>query len=231
MKRFYKEADLEVSGNDARLLLDGRVVKSPAKAEMVLPAGGFANVVMGEWAAQAEEIDPATMPFTRLANSVIDGVSQRRGEVIASITGYSATDLLCHWADAPEALVARQDAAWSPVLTWAEGYLGVPIARAAGVLALTQDERLAPAIETDIAAFDDFTLAAFHEMTTLLGSVFLSLSVARSKTDADAAWAAAHVDETFQAEQWGEDAEAAERLKVRRQSFDDATRAFELLVS
>lgn len=229
MKRFYKDVTVEPCEGGARLLLDGRTVRTPSKAELVLPTDAFAKAVAAEWKAQGDKVDPTTMPLTRYANSAIDGVSQKRAEVIASIVGYGGTDHICYWAEGPEALIARQEALWRPVLVWAEGYLEVPIVTAAGVLAVEQDPHLGHVLHTDVDALDDFALVALHELTTLLGSVLLGLAITRGGTDAETAWVAAHVDETFQAEQWGEDAEAAVRIAHRRAAFDDAVRALQLL--
>jgi len=229
MKRFYKDVTLDRGEGGLQLLLDGRPVKTPAKNVLVLPEGDFANAIAEEWRAQGDEIAPATMPLTRLANSVIDGVADRRDEVIASIAAYGQTDLICYWAEAPQDLVVLQSEYWQPVLDWAEGHLGYAFVTGQGVLALAQDEAALAALADNIAQFEDFALAAFYEMTSLTGSVLLALATVRGQMHPDAAWKAAHVDEAFQIEQWGEDVEAAARHAIRKAAFDDAARAMQLL--
>jgi chaperone required for assembly of F1-ATPase len=228
VKRFYKEVTLEPAEGGTRLLLDGRPVKTPAKHVLEVPAGAFAEAVAEEWASQGEDIDPATMPLTRLANTVIDGVAARAEEVRASLCGYGETDLICHWAEAPQSLVERQAAAWQPVLDWfaARGAAFQPVQ---GIVAQGQDNSALDKLASEIAALDLFALAALHEMTSLTGSVLLALAAVRGGIEVDAVWEAAHIDERFQIEQWGEDAEARARYESRRAAYDDAVRALRLL--
>jgi len=229
MKRFYKDVTLEQAEGGMQLMLDGRAVKTPAKKVLVLPQGEFAKAVAQEWHGQGDEIVPATMPLTRLSNSVIDGVAARRDEVIASIAAYGQTDLICYWAETPPDLVALQAEHWQPVLNWAKEYLGHGFVTGRGVLSLTQDEAALAALADHVAQFENFALAAFFEMTSLTGSVLLALATVRGQLHPDAAWDAAHVDEAFQIKQWGEDDEAATRHAIRKAAFDDAVRAMGLL--
>ncbi len=229
MKRFYETVSLEPQDDLVRLLLDGRSVKTPAKAEVKVPPGDFAEALAAEWGAQAEEIDPASMPLTRLANTVIDGVSTRRAEVAADVVGYGHSDLVCYWADAPAALVEAQERHWRPVLAWASTHLGANFKTTVGITAISQEPAAIAALAADIAALDDYALAALHEMTSLSGSVLISLAVLRGGLSAEAAWQAAHLDETYQAEQWGVDDEAKARLDGREASYLAAVRALGLL--
>ncbi len=229
MKRFYNQVTLDERDGKARVLIDGRPLKTPAKNDLVLPPGAFADAVAGEWKAQGDEIDPGSMPLTRLANSAIDGVSARAPEVRAHICAYGETDLICHWAEAPQELVKRQAEAWQPVLDWVEGHLGAAFLPVQGIVPEKQDAHALGTLADEIATFDDFALAALHEVTTLTGSVLLALAVTRGAIEPDAAWSAAHVDEAFQAEQWGEDEEAKRRQAARRAAYDDAVRALQLL--
>lgn len=229
MKRFYKDVTLEADEDGTRLLLDGRPVKTPGKKVLLLPDGAFAEAVADEWRAQQEEIDPRTMPLTRLANTVIEGVVTNAEEVRASLCAYGETDHLCHWAEAPEKLVARQAEQWQPVLDWWARDRYARFKTIQGVTAIQQDEAALARLREEITAFDPFALAALHEMTSLTGSVLLAVATARGGVDPDAAWDAAHVDEAFQIEEWGEDEEARARHETRRGAFLDAVRALRLL--
>lgn len=229
MKRFYKDVSLSDGPGGVELLLDGRKVKTPAGHVLELPKGPFAESVAEEWLAQGEEVRPETMPHTRLANTVIDGISERGDEVVASLAAYGQTDLICYEAEHPAALVESQQAVWHPVREKVSDILGAPIVATKGVTAIEQDAALAKKLEQELSALDPHVLAAVHEMTTLTGSVFLTLAVLKGVLHEDAAWDAAHVDESFQQEQWGKDEEAAARLEKRRLAFRTAAEALRLL--
>jgi chaperone required for assembly of F1-ATPase len=219
-KRFYKIVAIKDDGGEgAALLLDGKPVRTPGKAPLVLPTRVLAEAVADEWRAQKERIDPATMPLTKLANSAIDGVRGREQAVIDDIVKYAGSDLLCYRAEGPKGLVASQGKHWDPVLAWAKATLDAPLRLAEGVVHVAQPESSLRRIRRELEGLDPFSLAALHVMTSLTGSALLALAVARGKLTPEAAWAAAHVDEDFQISQWGEDAEAAARRKNRWRDF------------
>ena len=233
MKRFYANVTLEPidasEGSMLRLTLDGRSVKTPAKTEVLLTPGPYADVVKAEWEAQGDEIRPHTMPLTRLTNTVIDGVTPRRNDVASDVIAYGNSDLICYWADAPADLVARQEQHWRPVLNWATEYLKANFKTVTGVVAIEQDENAIIVLAVDINKLDNYALAALHEMTTITGSVLISLAVVRGALNAEAAWEAAHLDEAHQTALWGTDDEAAARLEGRKGAFMSAVRALTLL--
>lgn len=217
-KRFYKAVDVAAAPTGQpgwRVLLDGRPIKTPAKADMTLPTKALAEAVAAEWATQATEIDPASMPVTRIVNSAIDGVSPRRDEVAADVVKYAGSDLLCYRAEAPAGLVAAQARSWDPVLAWAEAALGARFQKAIGIMHVAQLESATAAVAAAVAPLRPIPLAALHVITTLTGSAVLALAHARGQLTAEEAWAAAHVDEDWQISQWGEDAEAARRRANR----------------
>src|SRR5262245_23138081 len=228
-KRFYKEATVAPRTGGFAVLLDGRGVKTPAKRDLVLPNEALADAVAAEWAAQGTHIDPAKMPLTRIANSAIDAVVDRRAEVAADIAAFAASDLLCYRATSPAGLVAAQDKHWNPVLDWARDDLGANFVVGDGVVHVAQPKEAVATFEKALAPFDPFRLAALHVMTTLTGSALLALACARGRISVDEAWRAAHVDEDWQIAHWGEDYEAAERRKRRRADFEAAARFIALL--
>ena len=236
-RRFYKEAAVAAlpvaeAGPATGLYgvtLDGRPVKTPRKVPLAVPYPALAEAIAAEWQAQGEHIDPATMPLTRFANSIIDGVIGREGQVRADIVKYAASDLVCYRADAPQELVARQAATWDPVIAWARTALGARLVLTAGVMPVAQPDDALAGIAAALEPFDAYRLAGLHIMTTLTGSALLALALAHGVLSAAEAWAAAHVDEDWQIEQWGEDAEAAERRRRRWDEMDAASRLLQLV--
>jgi chaperone required for assembly of F1-ATPase len=221
-KRFWKDVAVEVVANGHRILLDGRPVRTPGKRELVMPRPELAEGIAAEWRAQATYLDPSTMPLTRLANSVVDGVVDRRAEVAADAAKYAATDLVCYRADAPERLVERQTAAWDPVLDWIEETLGARFLVGEGVIHVAQEAEALKAVAAAVEAFEPWSLAGLHTVTTLTGSVLIGLRLAAGRMSPDEAWTAAHVDELWSLELWGADEEAEARLAARRREFDAA---------
>ncbi len=229
-KRFY--ANAAVAGRDNGsfgIELDGRPIKTPADHALAVPSRGLAEAIAGEWNAQGDEIVPARLPLTRLANSAIDGVSERDGEVVQDIVNYAASDLLCYRAASPAELEAKQARIWDPILAWIHAEYDAPFKVGTGVAHLEQPAESLDVVRRVISALGPFRLAALHVMTTLTGSALIALAHAKRFLDTAAAWEAAHVDESWQASQWGEDFEAAERQKRRFSEFLNASRFFDLV--
>ncbi len=228
-KRFYEQAGIAAFEGGFRLVLDGRGANTPGRRPLVVPNAAFGEAIAAEWAAQGSEIDPRSMPLTRLANTTIDGVVDRRAAVVEDLGAYAGTDLVAYRADAPERLVAEQAAAWDPLVAWAAETFGARLFLAEGVMHVEQPEGSVAALRAAVEAVDNpFHLAALHALTTLTGSLLIGLAVLHGRLNADAAWAAAHVDEHYQASVWGSDAEAEARLAHRRAEFDAAATAVRL---
>jgi chaperone required for assembly of F1-ATPase len=228
-KRFYTSVSVAPREGGFAVLLDGRGIKTPKRKDLVLPSRALADAVAAEWTAQTERIDPGTMPLTRIANTAIDAVADHMREVAADIVAFAGSDLLCYRASAPEGLVARQKALWSPVLDWARDVLGAGFSLAAGVVHIAQPKEALARIAAALEALDPFRVACLHVMTTLTGSALLALAHARGRLNLEDAWAAAHVDEDWQIEQWGRDAEADARRVKRFAEFEAASRFLTLL--
>jgi chaperone required for assembly of F1-ATPase len=228
-KRFYKSVTVVPRENGFAVLLDGKGIKTPAKKDLVLPTKALADAIAAEWTAQTERIDPDTMPLTRIANTAIDAVSSHMREVAADISAFAGNDLLCYRASGPEGLIARQNALWNPVLDWARDELGAALSLAEGVIHVAQPKEALVHIERALEGLDPFRLACLHVITTLTGSALIALAHARGKLNLEEAWAAAHVDEDWQIEHWGKDAEADARRMKRFAEFEAASRMMSLL--
>lgn len=223
-KRFYKQAHAgEGAGEGFPLLLDGKPVRTPAQRALSAPSLALAEAIAREWNAQAESIDPARMPLTRLANVVIDGIADAPGSVVDEIAKYLGSDLLCYRADGPPGLAEKQTAAWDPVLAWARDALGARFIQVEGVVFAAQPEQAIAAARAAIPN-DMWRLGAVATITTITGSALLALALAHGARDAEAVWAAAHVDEDWQMSQWGRDDMALERRATRRAEFDAAAK-------
>jgi chaperone required for assembly of F1-ATPase len=211
-----------------RVLLDGKALRTPAKADFVVPTRELAEAVAAEWRAQEERIDPANMPLTRLVNSAIDGIAGRRAEVSAEIVKYLLSDLVCYRAADPLELVRRQAEAWDPMLDWCREELGTGLARATGIVPVAQPEAAGAVLSAWLATLNAFELAAVHTMTTLMGSAVLALAHARGRLPCATAWAAAHIDEDFQTEKWGVDSIAQARREQQWRQMQAASRLLQL---
>jgi chaperone required for assembly of F1-ATPase len=225
-RRFYTGVAVASEEGGFTLRLDGKRALTPAKRPLAVPHKRLAEAMVAEWAAQGDFIDPFSMPITRLINSAIDGVASRLVEVRADVFAYAGADLLYYRAGEPEGLVARQRAAWDPLIAWAEGRFGGRFILAEGIVHVAQPEPVLAAIAAALDDVDDpFRLAGISLATSLTGSALIALALAEGAVEAEAAWTAAHIDEDWNIERWGEDAEAKERRARRFADFSAAALA------
>ncbi|WP_342069705.1 ATP12 family chaperone protein [Yoonia algicola] len=227
-KRFWKKAQAEACEGGFTVLLDGRPVRTPAKAPFAVPTLLMAEAIAAEWDAQEKVIDPRTMPVTRGANAAIDKVRTQRDEVIAMLAEYGDSDLLCYRAAGPEGLIQKQSEAWDPMLDWAAETLEVRLFVGEGVMHVAQQPEALVKLKNELAAFDEFALAAVHDLISLSGSLILALGVTREAIPVEEAWLLSRIDEHWQIAQWGEDEEATAAEMTKRQAFLDAARFYRL---
>jgi chaperone required for assembly of F1-ATPase len=225
MKRFYRT----VTVADGAILLDGRPVRTPARAPLTLPYPALAGAVAEEWRAQDETIDPRSMPLTGLANAAIDRVTPDPAKFIAPLAAYAETDLLCYRADAPDDLIAAQAAAWDPLLDWARTRYDVHFEITAGILHVPQPPATVARLSDALAARAPFALTPMSPLVTISGSLVASLALAEGVIGADEAFSVTHLDELWQAEKWGEDYLALETREARRGDFLAAAHFLKLL--
>lgn len=227
-RRFYDAVAVVDSGTGFAVELDGRPLRTPLRALLDLPTRALGEAVAAEWLAQEDRVDPATMPVTRLANTAIDRVAPRVGEIVAEVTSYAQSDLLCYRAESPDGLVLRQAQHWDPILRQLEKEIGGRFILIQGVIHQVQPEETIGGFRRRVEGHEPFVLTALHNMMTLTGSALLAEAVVARFVAAEDAWSAAHVDEDWQIEQWGEDHEAAARRAARRAEFDVSARFAEL---
>lgn len=229
-KRFYTEVSIVEGEGGHAVHLDGRPVKTPAKAALAVPTARLAELLRDEWANQVEVIDPRTMPVTRLINTAIDGVAVEAQAVFEDILRFSSSDMLCYRAESPENLVLRQQQQWDPILDWAAKQHGARFELIEGVMPKDQPRDATAAFSSVLRKYDTaIELAVLHTVTTLTGSAILALAFAESHLAAEDIWRLAHLEEDWTAEHWGEDAEAQNRREKRHAEFQAAVAVFEAL--
>ena len=230
MKRFYKTVTVEpVTGGHA-IRLDGRPVRTPKRAELILPTSALALSVAAEWEGQADEIDPRAMPLTGLANAAIDHVAPDPGAFATMLAAYAETDLLCYRADAPAELVGHQAESWDPLIDWAQQLYDVEFEIIHGVMHRAQPPETVARLTAAIHGYGAFHLAALQPLVTIAGSLVIALALAEGEIDARTGFDIAHLDELWQVERWGEDESATRMRDAHARDFKAAARFLALLV-
>ena len=229
MRRFWKDATVAKAPGGFEVRLDGRPLRTPARAPLILPSQALADAVAAEWAAQGDEVRPSEMPLTRAANSTIDRVTAARDEVAGMIAAYGETDLLCYRAPHPRELVEEQAARWDPLVGWAAEVLGARLRLVEGVIHVAQEAAAVEALAGTVRRHDPWELTALHDLVTISGSLVLGLAVSHGRLAAQEAWTLSRIDEDWNVREWGEDAEAAAAAERRRLDFANAARLLELL--
>ncbi|MEO9819550.1 MAG: ATP12 family protein [Paracoccaceae bacterium] len=219
LKRFWKSADIEEQPNGFSVLLDGRSIKTPAKASLVLPSLWLARAIAAEWDAQEETVNPAEMPFTRSANAAIDKVAVQHEEVATMLSDYGDNDLLCYRAEGPAKLVARQAAVWDPYLDWAADTLQARLMPRVGLMHKAQSPEALSRLHAKTVALDAFELAAFHDLVSMTGSLVLGFAALGDAREPQEIWSASRLDEDWQIEQWGADEEAESVANRKNKEF------------
>lgn len=230
-KRFWKTTAAVACDGGYKIELDGRPVKTPAKALLVVPSADMAAAISAEWDAQVDLIDPMTMPVTRGANAAIDKVTVQKAEVVEMLAAYGDSDLLCYRADGPEGLVTRQSETWDPLLAWAKDRFGVALICAQGVMHVPQKPDNLDRLTAELDQLTPFQIAAAHDLISLSGSLIIALAVMDGHLSATDGWAASRIDEEWQFEQWGEDDDDRALESVKRASFFDAANFYKMAMT
>jgi chaperone required for assembly of F1-ATPase len=229
VKRFWKEASAEPADGGWAIALDGRPVRTPARAPQVVPTEGLAEAIAEEWRSVGEEVDPRAMPLTGLANAAIDRVAPERQAFADGLATYAQADLACYRSEWPPELVERQRGAWDALLAWARRRYDVDFMTTSGLMHVPQPQATIEQLAHAVGALDAFRLAGLSPLVTIGGSLIAALAVLEKAMSAEEAWTAVSVDERWQLEQWGADAEGETALENRRRDFMAAARFLDLL--
>jgi chaperone required for assembly of F1-ATPase len=231
MKRFYKDTAVDAGDDGFRVLLDGKPMRTPAKAVLVVPTQPLAEAIAAEWAGVPEktEINAALLPLTRLAATGLDRVPGQRARVVDDTAKYAASDMLCYRATAPSSLVQQQIETWQPLLDWAAERFGARLAVATGTTFVTQPHAALAALRTAVAAHGDLALSALYNLTHIAGSVVIGLAISERHLPPDRAFLAAELDELYQVERWGTDPIVTARHDGIRRDLDAGARFLALL--
>ena len=229
MKRFWKDVTVEPEGASWGIQLDRRPVRTPARAPLLLPTRGLADAIANEWRSAGETIDPRAMPLTGLANAAIDRVDPDHAAFAAGLAEYALGDLICYRAEGPDTLAARQRESWNALLGWARRRYDIDFVTTTGLVHVAQPQATVDRLAHAVAELDPFHLAGLSPLVTIGGSLVAGLAVLEGALTPDQAWHAVSIDERWQIEKWGADAEAEVALANRRHDFMAAARFLELL--
>lgn len=228
-KRFWTTTKVAASGDGFGVFLDERPLKTPAKADLVVPKAALGDAIAAEWDALGDQIDPQKLPFTKLANAAIDNMAEKAGLVVEALTAYAETDLLCYRADSPEELVARQSQSWDPILDWIRDRHEIFFVSTVGIMPVEQPMKTVQKFEGWLKKMDKFELMAAHDLIMMSGSIVLARAVIESHLSADEAWKISTVDDLWQEDVWGVDEDAAELRAQKGRDFARAAQLYQLL--
>lgn len=229
VKRFWKEVELADGDGGHGIRLDGRPVRTPARAELIVPNEPLAQAIAEEWRCVEGEIDPRAMPLTGLANAAIDRVAPEKLAFAAGLARYAETDLACYRAEWPPELVQRQGEAWDSLLAWARRRYDVDFSTTSSLMHVPQPQATIERLAYAVAELDPFRLAGLSPLVTIGGSLVAALAVLEKAVTPDEAWGAVSIDDRWQLEQWGSDSEAESALETRRRDFMAAARFLNLV--
>jgi len=229
VKRFWKDVSVEREGEGWAIRLDGRAVKTPARAELEVPSEPLADAIAEEWQGVGKRIDPQVMPLTGLANAAIDRVAPARDAFAKGIANYAEADLACYRSEGPRVLVERQEREWDKLLGWARRRFDVDFVTTSGLMHVAQPPATVEQLSHAVAALDPFRLAGLSPLVTVGGSLVAALAVLKKAMTPEAAWDAVSIEDRWQIERWGADAEAEAALENRRRDFMAAARFLDLV--
>ena len=227
-KRFWTATTVAELPEGYTVHLDGRPVRTPAKAPVMLPTRPLAEEIAAEWDAQEGKIVPTSMPVTRAANAAIDKVAHQHAEMARMIADYGDSDLLCYRAESPAELAARQAEAWDPLLDWAESELSARLETRTGLMPHPQDPATLARLHREVEVLDIWAMTAFHDLVGISGSLVIGFAALRGAWPAHALWQASRIDEVWQQEQWGKDEDAERVARGKEIDFISAKRFHDL---
>ena len=229
MKRFWKSVDIREDSGGWGVALDGKPVRTPARAALVVPTEALAEAIAEEWRGAVDEINPRIMVLTGLANAAIDRVAPDKDAFARGLASYAEADLACYRSEWPPQLVDRQVESWDPLLAWGRRRFDVDFSTTSGLMHIPQPPATVERLTHEVAALDPFQLAGLSPLVTVGGSLLAALAVFEKAIAPEAAWQAVSVDDRWQLEQWGSDADAELALDNRERDVFAAARFLKLL--
>jgi chaperone required for assembly of F1-ATPase len=228
-KVFWSDVAVAATDGGYQVLLDGRGLKTPAKATLVVPTQKFADEIAAEWQSLDDKVDPEKLALTKLANAAIDKVAVQSEPIRVMLAEYATTDLLCYRATSPKGLADKQQQIWQPLLEWFSENHNVRLAVGCGVMPIRQPTEVLGACSALLEKYSDFELAAVYDLITLSGSFVIGIATASEKITVSKAWAASRIDEEWQIDEWGKDEDASTLAKTRQEAFERAAFVLSLL--
>ena len=229
MRRFWKAVVLEPEADAWTVRLDDRPLRTPARAALLLPTRALGEAVAEEWRSAGATVDPRSMPMTGLANSAIDRIAPDKSAFASGLARYAEADLACYRSEWPPELVERQAEVWDPLLAWARRSFDVDFVTTSGLLHVPQPTATVDRLAHEVTVIDAFRLAGLSPLVTIGGSLIAALAVLQKSMTPEEAWQAVSIDERWQLDRWGSDAEAVTALENRRADFMAAASFLELL--
>ena len=223
MKRFYKTVGVTQVDGGHQVTLDGRGIKTSAGAAQIVPSAELAQRLAAEWDAQGEKLDPTTFIFRDLADYAIDIVGPERDTVIAKTLTYGESDTLCYRGEPDDALFERQEKQWEPLVTATEQRHQIRFERISGVIHRPQPINSLKTLRDVVAQHDDFTLSALQTCSSIAASLIVGLAALEGSANAQELFTISNVEEDWQAELWGWEAEAEATRAARLKSFAQAS--------
>lgn len=211
------------------MLLDAKPIRTPAGLPLVVPTRALAQAIASEWQEQGDDIKPQTMAMMQFASTAIDRVGDNRADLIEGVLKYAETDLLCHRAEIPPELAARQMERWQPLLDWAGDAVSAPLNVTTGIVPIAQPEAAKAGFAKVLTALDVFTLTALASLVGVCGSLVLGVALLQGRLKGDETYQLSQLDEFWQADNWGEDAEAKARQVGIKREILETERFFELM--
>lgn len=229
MKRFWKQAQPIERDGGWGVELDGKPLRTPAREPLIVPTKALADAIAAEWNGVEEKIDPGALPLTGLANAAVDRVAPDKEAFARGLSRYADADLACYRAEGPGGLVQRQSECWDTLLGWGRRRFDVDFRTTKGIVHIDQPPATIDQLSHAVATLDSFRLAGLSPLITIGGSLVAALAVLEGAYTPNQAWEAITVDDRWQLEQWGSDAEAEVALENRRRDFMAAARFLALL--
>ncbi|RGP39958.1 ATP synthase mitochondrial F1 complex assembly factor [Altererythrobacter insulae] len=230
MKRFYEKVDVtEVADGGWQVTLDGRGLKTVKGTPQIVPTRALAQELAREWSDQGEDMEASHFVHRDQTDFAIDIVALDRGAAIDQMIKYAETDTLCYRADPDDALFARQQSKWEPLLAKVEQSHGLKFTRVSGIMHREQPEATMANLRKQLQEKDAFTLAGMQTMAALSASMCVPLLALEDDAEPISLWRAASLEEEWQADLWGRDPQAEERRAKRQEAFLSAFRWIQLL--